>query len=67
MPSVADFEVFRMGTRHGVQSIAVWANDSAVVLLDGIEATEHGKGLAEARLRSLHPLPEGKSHDSTDF
>ena len=56
-----------MGARHDAQSIAVWANDSAVVLLDGIEATEHGKGLAEARLRSLHPLPEGKSHHSTDF
>ena len=25
------------------------------------------KGLAEARLRSLHPLPEGKNHYSTDF
>ena len=56
-----------MGARRDAQSIAVWANDSAVVLLDGIEATEHGKGLAEARLRSLHPLPEGKSHHSTDF
>ena len=42
-----------MGARHGAQSIAVWANDSAVMLLDGIEATERGKGLAEARLRSL--------------
>src|SRR5665213_250516 len=65
--SVAGFEVLPMGARHDAQSIAVWANDSAVVLLDGIEATEHGKGLAEARLRSLHPLPEGKNHHSTDF
>lgn len=56
-----------MGARHGPQSTAVWANDSAVVLLDGIEATEHGKGLAEARLRSLHPLPGGRNHYSTDF
>ena len=56
-----------MGARHGAQSIAVWTNDSAVVLLDGIEANEHGKGLAEARLRALHPLPEGKNHHSTDF
>ena len=56
-----------MGSRHGAQSIAVWANDSALVLLDGIEDTDRGKELAEARLRSLHPLPEGKSHYSTDF
>lgn len=56
-----------MGARHGAQSSAVWTSDSAVVLLDGIEANEHGKGLAEARLRALHPLPEGKDHHSTDF
>jgi hypothetical protein len=56
-----------MGARLGAQSIAVWTNASAVVLLDGIEATEGGKGLAELRLRSLHPLPEGKNHYSTDF
>ena len=56
-----------MGARHGSQSSAVWTSDSAVVLLDGIEANEHGKGLAEARLRALHPLPEGKDHHSTDF
>jgi hypothetical protein len=56
-----------MGSRHGAQSIAVWANDSALVLLDGIEDTDRGKELAEARLRSLHPLPEGKNHYSTDF
>ena len=41
-----------MGAKQTAQSIAVWANDSAVVLLDGIEANEHGKKLAEARLRS---------------
>jgi hypothetical protein len=56
-----------MSARLGAQSIAVWTNASAVVLLDGIEATERGKGLAELRLRSLHPLPEGKNHYSTDF
>jgi hypothetical protein len=56
-----------MGARHGAQSSAVWTSDSAVVLLDGIEANEHGKGLAEARLRALHPLPEGRDHHSTDF
>src|SRR5215469_10162920 len=56
-----------MGARHGAQSSAVWASDSAVVLLDGIEAGDQGKGLAEARLRALHPLPEGKNHHSTDF
>lgn len=48
-------------------SRAVWTSDSAVVLLDGIEANEHGKRLAEARLRAVHPLPEGKDHHSTDF
>ena len=46
---------------------AVWTSDSAVVLLDGIEANEQGKRLAEARLRALHPLSEGKDHHSTDF
>ena len=39
-----------MGAKQTAQSIAVWTNDSAVVLLDGIEANEHGKRLAEARL-----------------
>ena len=34
-----------MGARHGAQSSAVWTSDSAVVLLDGIEASEHGKRL----------------------
>lgn len=56
-----------MGAKHGAQSNAVWANDSAVVLLDRIESGEHGKALAEARLRSLHPRPQGKNHYSTDF
>ena len=56
-----------MGARHGPQSAAVWGSHSAVILLDGIESTEPGKRLAESRLRSLHPLPEGKNHYSTDF
>jgi len=56
-----------MGSRQGAQSIVVWANDSALMLLDGIEDTARGKELAEARIRSLHPLPEGKNHYSTDF
>jgi len=56
-----------MGARHGAQNSAVWTGDSAVVLLDGIEASDPGKGLAEARLRALHPLSEGKDHHSTDF
>lgn len=56
-----------MGARHGAQNSAVWASDSAVVLLDGIEASDQGKGLAGARLRALHPLSEGKEHHSTDF
>jgi len=56
-----------MGARHGAQNSAVWAGDSAVVLLAGIEASDPGKGLAEARLRALHPPSEGKDHHSTDF
>jgi hypothetical protein len=56
-----------MGARHGAQNSAVWAGDSAVVLLAGIEASDPGKGLAEARLRTLHPLSEGKDHHSSDF
>jgi hypothetical protein len=56
-----------MRARLGPQICAVWTSDSAVVLLDGIEPDEHGKGLAEARLRALHPLPEGKIRHSTDF
>jgi len=56
-----------MGARHGAQNSAVWTGDSAVVLLDGIEASDPGKDLAEARLRALHPLSEGKDHHSTDF
>ena len=56
-----------MGARHDAQNSAVWAGDSAVVLLAGIEASDPGKGLAEARLRALHPLSEGKDHHSTDF
>lgn len=56
-----------MGARHGAQSSAVWASEYAVVLLGGIEASDQGKGLAESRLRALHPLNEGKDHHSTDF
>src|ERR1700722_9803823 len=56
-----------MGASRIIQSTAVWSKDSAVVLLDGIEYTERGRVLAEARMRSLHPLPGGKSHYSTDF
>jgi hypothetical protein len=56
-----------MGARHGAENRAFWIGDSAVVLLDGIEASDQGKGLAEARLRALHPLSEGKDHHSTDF
>src|SRR5580698_7911390 len=56
-----------MGARRGPQNAAVWGSDSAVILLDSIESTEPGKRLAESRLRSLHPLPEGKNHYSTDF
>ena len=56
-----------MSARHGAQGGAVWTSDSAIVLLDGVEGNEHGKGLAEARLRALHPLPEGKNRHSTDF
>ncbi|HUD64503.1 MAG TPA: hypothetical protein VMQ17_07990, partial [Candidatus Sulfotelmatobacter sp.] len=56
-----------MSQRHGAENRAVWKSHSAVVLLDGIEASDRGKGLAEGRLRALHPLPEGKDHHSTDF
>jgi len=56
-----------MGARHGAQSSAVWASESAVALLGGIEASDQGKGVAESRLRALHPLNEGKDHHSTDF
>ena len=56
-----------MFARNSAQSSAVWTNDSAFVLQDGIEAGEPGRALAEARLRALHPLPEGKKHHSTDF
>ena len=56
-----------MSQRHGAENRAVWESHSAVVLLDGIEASDRGKGLAEGRLRALHPLPEGKDHHSTDF
>jgi len=38
-----------MGARHGAQNSAVWADDSAVVLLAGIEASDPGKGLAKER------------------
>ena len=55
-----------MGAKHGLQN-AVWTTDSAVVLLDGVEANEQGKRLAEARLRALHRLSEGEQHYSTDF
>ena len=56
-----------MFARNSAQSSAVWTSDSAFVLQDGIEAGERGRALAEARLRALHPLPEGKKHHSTDF
>jgi hypothetical protein len=56
-----------MGAKHGAQYSAVWTSDSAVVLMDGIEASEPGRRLAEVRLRSLHPISEGKRHYSTDF
>jgi hypothetical protein len=56
-----------VGARHDVQNSAVWTSDSIVVLLDGIEANEQGKRLAEARLRALHPFSEGKDHYPTDF
>jgi hypothetical protein len=60
-------EAKRSSEDDSPRSRAVWTNDSAAVLLDGIEANERGKGLAEARLRALHPFPEGKAHHSTDF
>lgn len=56
-----------MGARHGAGISAVWTSDSSAVLLDGIEANEQGKKLAETRLRALHPLCDGKDHHSTDF
>lgn len=56
-----------MGPKHGLQNAAVWTAESAVVLLDGVEANEQGKRLAEARLRALHPLSQGEQHYSTDF
>jgi hypothetical protein len=56
-----------MRAKPGPQICAVWTRDSAVVLLDGIEPNEHGKGMAEARLMALHPLPAGKVRHSTDF
>ena len=56
-----------MSARRGIQSSAVWTRDSAIVLMDGIEANGHGRRLAEARVRALHPIPEGKQHYSTDF
>jgi hypothetical protein len=56
-----------MGARHALQQSAVWTSESAVILLAGIEANEHGERLAEARLRALHPLSGGKIHHSSDF
>ena len=56
-----------MFARNSSQSSAVWTSDSAFVLQDGIEPGDRGRALAEARLRALHPLPEGKNHHSTDF
>lgn len=56
-----------MGEGHGAENSAVWTSDFAVVLLDGIEANQLGRSLAETRLSALHPLPEGKDHHSTDF
>src|SRR5580658_9105709 len=56
-----------MGAIQGAWISAVWTSDSTVVLLDGIEANEQGKRLAEARLRALHLFSEGKDHYSTDF
>ena len=56
-----------MGARQGAGISAVWTSDSSAVLLDGIEASEQGKTLAEARLRALHPLSGGKDRHSTDF
>jgi hypothetical protein len=56
-----------MCATHGARISAVWTSDSSAVLLDGIEANEPGKRLAETRLRALHPLCEGKDHHSTDF
>ena len=56
-----------MGARQGARISAVWTSDSSAVLLDGIEANEQGKTLAEARLRALHPVSGGKDRHSTDF
>jgi hypothetical protein len=56
-----------MGARQGAGISAVWTSDVSTVLLDGIEANEQGKTLAEARLRALHPLSGGKDRHSTDF
>jgi hypothetical protein len=56
-----------MDARQGAHNNAVWASDSAIVVLDGIEASDRGKNLAETRLRALHPLTEGKDRHSTDF
>ena len=55
-----------MGARQGAQNNAVWASDSAVVLLDGIEASDQEKRLAETRASRLFILsPKESERHST--
>ena len=56
-----------MSAKHGAKESAAWTRELGLILLDGIEDNQHGKQLAQERVKALHPLPQGKDRYPKDF
>jgi hypothetical protein len=56
-----------MSAKHGAKESAAWTGELGFILLDGIEDNQHGKQLAQERIKALHPLPQGKHRYPKDF
>ena len=56
-----------MSAKHGAKESAAWTGELGLLLLDGIEDNQHGKQLAQDRIKALHPPPQGKRRYPKDF
>jgi hypothetical protein len=56
-----------MSANHGAKESAAWTGELGLILLDGIEDNQHGKQLAQERIKALNPLPQGKHRYPKDF
>ena len=56
-----------MGAKPVAKRSALWTIELGVILLDGIEDNRQGKQEAQARVKALHPLPQGKVRYPKDF